>query len=74
MHFQTFITFLAAAAAAQGAPLNTRDVVNHDSLSPLPETVPSGVSGTVEKRFEPFLHIASGCQPYPAVDSNGNTR
>ncbi|KAF7881455.1 hypothetical protein EAF00_011824 [Botryotinia globosa] len=25
------------------------------------------------KKFEPFLYIALGCQPYSAVDGNGNT-
>ncbi|KAJ8059319.1 hypothetical protein OCU04_012280 [Sclerotinia nivalis] len=72
-----FLSLLAAAAAVRGAPIegNTieaRAKINHDSIIPWPENVPGGALGNTLKRFEPFLHIAHGCQPYSAVDGEGN--
>ncbi|KAH7046044.1 necrosis and ethylene-inducing protein [Macrophomina phaseolina] len=65
---------MAAAACVAGAPvLQSRAVVAHDSLSPLPEAIRSGTEGDGIKRFEPLLHIAHGCQPYPAVNEAGDT-
>lgn len=74
-----FLSVLAAAAAVKGAPVEGNDiqaraVVNHDSINPWPENVPGGALGNTLKRFEPYLHIAHGCQPYSAVDGYGNTR
>ena len=81
MHFLNakFFSILAAAAAVKGAPIeeNTieaRAVVPHDSINPWPENVPNNALGNTLKRFEPFIHVAHGCQPYSAVDGNGNTR
>ncbi|APA09172.1 hypothetical protein SS1G_03080 [Sclerotinia sclerotiorum 1980 UF-70] len=73
-----FLSVLAAAAAVKGAPVEGNDiqaraVVNHDSINPWPENVPGGALGNTLKRFEPYLHIAHGCQPYSAVDGYGNT-
>lgn len=69
---------LAFAGMALGAPtssnLDRRAVVAHDSLNPIATRVQAGVKGDAIKKFNPRLHIASGCQPYTAVDDAGNTR
>lgn len=66
------------AGVALGAPsvpaLDRRAVVAHDSLNPIATRVQSGPKGAAIERFNPKLHIASGCQPYTAVDDAGNTR
>lgn len=74
-----FISLLATAAAVKGAPieesiLESRAVIAHSAINPWPENVPSGALGNTLRRFEPYIHIAHGCQPYSAVDGNGNTR
>ncbi|CAD6445752.1 b29d4030-e5d4-4845-8046-44addc3524ed [Sclerotinia trifoliorum] len=73
-----FLSVLAAATAVKGAPIEgstieARGVVAHDSINPWPENVPGGALGNTLRRFEPYIHIAHGCQPYSAVDGNGNT-
>lgn len=45
--------------------------INHDALWPMTESVRSGPQGNAIRRYEPFLHIASGCQSYIAVNANG---
>ncbi|KAF3004404.1 hypothetical protein E8E13_010211 [Curvularia kusanoi] len=59
-----------------GAPtpdkLETRAVVNHDSLSPIPTRLQGGNIGRAIQMFSPLLHIAHGCQPYTAADDAGN--
>ncbi|KAI6360717.1 hypothetical protein MCOR25_006667 [Pyricularia grisea] len=52
--------------------LDRRAIVNHDSLSPLAQTVQAGAIGDAIARFSPKIRIASGCEPYTAVDANGN--
>lgn len=46
--------------------------VAHDSLNPVVDTL--GPNGNVIKKFQPLLHIAHGCQPYPAVNKNNQIR
>ena len=76
MQIQTSLSLLAAAACVEASPfsLRPRDVVDHDSIDPFPEMVPDDAVGNTIKRFEPYLNIADGCQSYPAVDADGNTR
>ncbi|KAH8427906.1 NPP1 family protein [Aspergillus melleus] len=70
----SILTILAlATATVQGSPVQKRAVVPHDSIAPFPETVPNDATGNAYKKFEPFLHIAHGCQSYPAVAANGDT-
>ncbi|KAK2600675.1 hypothetical protein N8I77_010193 [Diaporthe amygdali] len=67
---------LALAAAAAAAPtelLETRAVVAHDSISPVAQRIQTGGLGKIIETFNPLLHIAHGCQPYPAVADNGDT-
>ncbi|PCD22084.1 hypothetical protein AU210_015884 [Fusarium oxysporum f. sp. radicis-cucumerinum] len=79
MYPQTlFNAFLALAATGMAAPsetlnsLHARAVVNHDSLNPIPKTIQPGRIGDAIDRWQPLLHIADGCQPYTAVDKDGN--
>ncbi|KAB8261877.1 necrosis inducing protein [Aspergillus pseudonomiae] len=69
---KSLLAILAAALAVQGSPMEKRKVVNHDSITPFPETVPDTPTGNTYKKFEPYLHIAHGCQSYPAVADNGD--
>lgn len=69
-------SILALAAAASAAPterLESRAVVAHDSINPVTERVQTGGLGRLIGGFSPRLHIAHGCQPYPAVADNGDT-
>lgn len=77
MRASTLFSSLAMTVGAFGAPivdsaLETRAVVNHDSLNPVPTRL--GPNGRVIEMFAPLLHVAHGCQPYTAVDDAGNTR
>lgn len=74
MLFQSCWAALALAGTALSIPLEKRDVVAHDSLNPIATRVQSGAAGEAIAKFNPKLHIASGCQPYTAVDDAGNTR
>lgn len=69
---------LALAGAAFASPtssnIDRRAVVGHDTLNTIPTRVQHGVLGDTIRKFNPRLHIASGCQSYPAVDDYGNTR
>ncbi|KAF5963177.1 NPP1 domain-containing protein [Fusarium bulbicola] len=78
MHPQTiFNALIALAATGMAAPsealnhLHARAVVNHDSLNPVKKTIEGGAIGAAIHRWQPLLHIADGCQPYTAVDTNG---
>jgi hypothetical protein len=62
---------LAAPAPSQ---LDTRAVVPHSSLNPVRTRLQGGAIGRAILKYQPLLHIAHGCQPYTAVDDNGNTR
>lgn len=82
MHTTSFLTLAAAVSQAYAYPfealvgrvLQSRAVIAHDAVVPFAETVQSGAIGNAIKKFEPFLHIAHGCQSYPAVDAAGDTR
>jgi hypothetical protein len=52
--------------------LDKRAVVNHDTLFPMAQSVRPGAEGSAILRYEPFLHIASGCQSYTAVNAKGD--
>lgn len=77
MLFQT-LSSLALVGTALCAPatnaLGRRDEVDHDSLNPIATRVQDGPLGAAIEKFNPRLHIASGCQPYTAVDDSGNTK
>ncbi|XP_014550634.1 hypothetical protein COCVIDRAFT_114971 [Bipolaris victoriae FI3] len=77
MHLTTILSALVAASGILAAPtsleIDARAVVNHDSLNPIRTRLQPGAIGRAIERFQPLLHIAHGCQPYTAVDDNGNT-
>lgn len=72
------LSSLALAGTALCAPttqtLGRRGEVDHDSLDPIATRVQDGPLGAAIEKFNPRLHIASGCQPYTAVDDSGNTK
>lgn len=75
--FSTLCAALALVGTGMSAPsssLDSRSVVAHDSLNPIKTRVQSGAAGEAITKFNPKLHIASGCQAYTAVDDSGNTR
>ncbi|KAK7753100.1 hypothetical protein SLS62_005050 [Diatrype stigma] len=81
MHTPSILALATVASQAYAYPfeslvaraLQSRAVIAHDAVQPFAETVQSGAIGDAIKKFEPFLHIAHGCQSYPAVDAEGNT-
>jgi len=76
MQLNHILSLLAAAAGINASPvsLQPRAVVSHDSLWPMAESLPTGAIGDAIRRFEPYLHIAHGCQVMTAVNENGDTR
>ncbi|KAG4414082.1 hypothetical protein IFR04_012783 [Cadophora malorum] len=75
MQLNHILSLLAAAAGINASPvsLQPRAVVSHDSLWPMAESLPTGAIGDAIRRFEPYLHIAHGCQVMTAVNENGDT-
>ncbi|CAO2649973.1 Nn.00g012650.m01.CDS01 [Neocucurbitaria sp. VM-36] len=69
------IQLLASAACILAAPLNlqSRAVINHDAVVGFPQTVPSGIAGTLYLKYKPFLQVFNGCVPFPAVNAAGDT-
>jgi hypothetical protein len=67
------LTFSSVASAAPLSP-ERRAVINHDAVVGFPQTVPSGVAGTLYLKYKPYLKVFNGCVPFPAVNSNGDTR
>jgi hypothetical protein len=70
------VQLLAFSSVASAAPLSPerRAVINHDAVVGFPQTVPSGVAGTLYLKYKPYLKVFNGCVPFPAVNSNGDTR
>ncbi|ORY08048.1 25 kDa protein elicitor [Clohesyomyces aquaticus] len=64
-----------AVTQVSGAPtaLDRRAVIAHDAVVGFPQTVPSGIVGTLMLKYKPYLKVVNGCVPFPAVDSAGNT-
>ena len=68
------ISFALLAGASLAAPTEKRAVIGSDQVVSFPQTVPSGTLGTLYLKYKPFLKIVNGCVPFPAVDSQGNTK
>ncbi|KAI8818801.1 necrosis and ethylene-inducing protein and ethylene inducing peptide [Fimicolochytrium jonesii] len=65
----TILSVIAFAGAALAAPAwGPPGTVPHNSINPVPDTL--GGNGVTIRKFQPLLHIAHGCQPYPAVNNN----
>lgn len=69
------VQILAISPFISAAPLalERRAVINHDAVVGFPQTVPSGVAGTLYLKYKPYLKVFNGCVPFPAVNSNGDT-
>jgi hypothetical protein len=69
------LQLLAVASCVSAWPLALapRAVINHDAVVGFPQTVPSGLTGTLFLKYKPFLEVINGCVPFPAVDAAGNT-
>ncbi|KAM0276011.1 hypothetical protein ACHAQH_007181 [Verticillium albo-atrum] len=46
--------------------------VAHSSLNALPQNLDNSATSQTVKNLQPSLYIESGCQPYPAIASNGD--
>jgi hypothetical protein len=71
---RSFVSVVAAAAAVSASPVERRGIIDSDKVVGFPETVPSGTTGSVYLAYKPFLNVANGCVPFPAVDAAGNTK
>jgi hypothetical protein len=69
------VQLLAAATCVSALPtgLEKRAVIAHDAVVGFPQTVPSGIAGTLYLKYKPYLKVFNGCVSFPAVDSAGNT-
>lgn len=68
------LSLATIASFASASPIQKRAVIGHDEVAVLAENVPNDAIGNAIKKFAPYMHIAHGCQTYPAVDDAGNTR
>ncbi|KAK1958574.1 necrosis inducing protein [Colletotrichum sublineola] len=66
-------SWLAAAATVMAAPIERRAVIGHDAVVGFPETVPSGIVGSLYLKYKPYLKVVNGCVPFPAVNAAGDT-
>ena len=53
--------------------LDRRAVIAHDAVVGFPQAVPSGAIGDLYLKYKPFLYVANGCVPFPAVQADGDT-
>ncbi|CAI6334859.1 unnamed protein product [Periconia digitata] len=67
------VTAAPVAALPFGLSFSRRAVIAHDAVVGFPETVPSGVVGSLMLKYKPWLEVMNGCVPFPAVDASGNT-
>lgn len=70
------VRLLAVATCVLAAPtsLINRAVISHDAVVGYPQTVPSGIAGTLYLKYKPWLQVYNGCVPFPAVNAAGDTR
>lgn len=69
-----FQILLVSAAAVNAKALQRRGTVPNDQIVGLTSAVPAGTLGSVYQAYQPYLDVYNGCVPFPAVDSNGNTK
>jgi hypothetical protein len=71
------LQLLAAASLVSAFPnplsLLPRAVINHDAVVGFPQTVPSGLTGSLYLKYKPWLEVLNGCVPFPAVNAAGDT-
>jgi hypothetical protein len=66
-------TLVCSYGAAAPLAVSRRAIINHDAVIGFPQTVPSGIVGTLMLKYKPFLEVYNGCVPFPAVNSAGDT-
>ena len=69
------LALVLAATHISAAPLDLsrRAVIAHDAVVGFPQTVPSGIEGTLMLKYKPWLEVYNGCVPFPAVNAAGDT-
>ncbi|TDH69677.1 hypothetical protein CCR75_008725 [Bremia lactucae] len=65
--------YLFKAIALGSLAFVSAQEINIDEIEPLPGLEPNSTMNKIILQFQPQLHVSSGCQPYPAVDSTGHT-
>ncbi|QHZ46302.1 MULTISPECIES: NPP1 family protein [unclassified Bacillus (in: firmicutes)] len=68
-----YVLFLSVLAFVGLTPSANAAVIDHDKVIGFKEVTPVTVTQKAAKRFQPYLKVASGCVPFPAVDAQGNT-
>lgn len=64
-----YVLFLSIFAFFSIVPAADAKVIDHDKVQGFSEVTPVTVSQKAAKRFQPYLKVASGCVPFPAVDA-----
>ncbi|KAG7388820.1 hypothetical protein PHYBOEH_007682 [Phytophthora boehmeriae] len=64
------LAILAVVAALTTAGAVT---IDHDKVQPFAQPKPAIDFEKAAIAFKPYLHISSGCHPYPAVNADGDT-
>lgn len=64
-----FVLFMSMFAFVSVVPAAEAKVIDHDKVQGFSEVTPVTVSQKAAKRFQPYLKVASGCVPFPAVDA-----
>ncbi|KUI55447.1 hypothetical protein VP1G_02778 [Cytospora mali] len=70
---RSLLSVAAVAAVATSKPLDRRGTIGTDDIVGFSQTVPSGTTGDVYLAYQPYLYVANGCVPFPAVDAAGDT-
>lgn len=65
-------SFILAVATIMCRAVHARKI-GHDDMPVWQEPAPANNVQALAVRFKPLLNVAGGCQPYPAVDPEGNT-
>ena len=72
-HLVLGLSVAATYVSATPLDLSRRAVISHDAVVGFPETVPSGIAGTLYLKYKPWLKVFNGCVPFPAVNAAGDT-
>ena len=75
LHLAQLAFGLLLTVGVYTAPLSiaSRAVIDSDAVIGFAQAVPSGTVGTLMLKYKPYLYVANGCVPFPAVDAAGNT-
>ncbi|KAJ4396207.1 hypothetical protein N0V93_000426 [Gnomoniopsis smithogilvyi] len=73
MSLTRILVLVGLTVFAEAAAIHPRGTIASDQIVGFPQTVPSGTTGTVYEVFQPLLHVANGCVPFPGVNAAGDT-